>query len=274
MLALFNSKEAKQIKEEICEIGRRLWAREYVDANGGNISCRLAPGLFICTPTLVSKGFMTPDMLCLVDDKGNQLLGKIKRSSEITTHLAILNAVPEAKAVVHAHPVHATAFAVAGFEPPTCLIPEMEVFVGTVPIAPYRTPGSPQMADVVAPLAPKHQSIMLGNHGLICWGKSVEDAYFKVEITDAYCRTLVVAMSIPTAFTSISGDEVKKLLEMRKNLGMPDHRFNWSASQIAAEDPWEAMGFGESSCGCGCGCSCGSGEKSSKKKGGGKKSKK
>ncbi|MEK0451672.1 MAG: hypothetical protein RL088_3940, partial [Verrucomicrobiota bacterium] len=88
-IALWNSPEANSIKEQICDIGRRIWAREYCDGNGGNISCRLAPDRFICTPTGVSKGFMTPDMMCMVDSKGKQCGGTWKRSSEITTHMAI-----------------------------------------------------------------------------------------------------------------------------------------------------------------------------------------
>ena len=239
--ALFNSPEAELLKRQICDMGRRLWLREYVDGNGGNLSARIGPDEFICTPTGVSKGWLTPEMLCLVDGKGNQLAGTWKRTSEILTHLAIYHAVPEAKAVVHAHPVHATAFAITGFEPPGCLIPEIEVFVGRVPLAPYRTPGSPEMSEVITPLAPKHQSILMGNHGVICWGTGVEDAYFKMEITDAYCRTLVVASHIPNQGTYIPGDKMGELLAIKKKLGLPDSRFDLKAAQLCEVDPWEQM---------------------------------
>ncbi|TVR49736.1 MAG: class II aldolase/adducin family protein [Puniceicoccaceae bacterium] len=237
---LFNSPEARSLKEQICDIGRRLWMREYTDGNGGNISCRLG-NYFICTPTGVSKGFLKPEMLCLVDMAGNQLAGTWKRTSEINTHMAIYSVVPEAKAVVHAHPVHATAYAIAGLEPPPCLIPEIEVFVGRVPVAPYRTPGSAEMAEVISPLAPKHQSIMMGNHGLICWGTSVEDAYFKMEITDAYCRTLVVASHLPSNRTSIPGDKLQELLDLKKKLGLPDSREGLKPEQLCGCDPWEMI---------------------------------
>jgi L-fuculose-phosphate aldolase len=238
---LFRSKEAEQLKREICDIGRRLWQREYVDGNGGNISARVGPNEFICTPTGVSKGFLTPDMLCMVDIEGNQLAGTWKRTSEITTHLAIYRTTPAAKSVVHAHPVHATAFAITGFEPPECLIPEIEVFVGRVPLAPYRTPGSPEMAEVIGPMAPKHQSILMGNHGVICWGTSVEDAYFKMEITDAYCRTLVVASHIPNNGTYIPGNKMAELLEIKKKMGLPDTRLDAKPCSLCEVDPWEKM---------------------------------
>jgi L-fuculose-phosphate aldolase len=240
-IALFNSPEATKLKEEICAIGKRMWAREYTDGNGGNISARLGPNEFICTPTGVSKGFMTPDMLCMVDGEGVQIAGSWKRSSEITTHLAIYRGAPSAKAVCHAHPVHATAFAVAGFEPPPRLIPEWEVFVGKAAMAPYKTPGSKEMAETIEPLAAKHQSILMGNHGVICWGTSVEDAYFKMEITEAYCRTIFIAMQLPSRNTAIPCEKMGELLEIKKSLGLPDPRYDLKPAELCEVDPWALM---------------------------------
>lgn len=237
---LFNSPEAEKLKKEICEIGRRIWMREYCDGNGGNISVRLAPNRFLCTPTGVSKGFMTPDMLCMVDSEGHQVAGTWKRSSEIRTHLAIYNTTPEAVAAVHAHPCHAGAFAIKGMQPPPHLIPELEVFVGTVGLAEYKTPGSREMAESIKPLAPQHQSIIMGNHGVITWGKSIEDAYFKMEITDAYCRTVILAQAIPGG-TSIPCDEITKLLEIKKSMGLPDARFGLKPAELCEVDPWTQM---------------------------------
>jgi L-fuculose-phosphate aldolase len=240
-LALFHSPEAEKLKHEICDIGRRLWTREYTDGNGGNISARIGPNEFICTPTGVSKGFMKPEMLCMVDGEGLQLAGTWKRTSEITTHLAIYKATPEAKSVCHAHPVHATAFAVSGFEPPPRLIPEWEVFVGKAAMAPYKTPGSAEMAETILPLAAKHQSILMGNHGVICWGVSVEDAYFKMEITDAYCRTVVIAMHLPTQQTSISCEKMGELMAIKKTMGLPDPRYDLKPAELCEVDPWAVM---------------------------------
>lgn len=237
---LFSSPAAEKIKKEICEIGRRIWMREYCDGNGGNISARLSPDRFICTPTGVSKGFMTPDMLCLVDNEGRQVAGTWKRSSEITTHLAIYHTTPEAASVCHAHPCHAGAFAIKGMQPPPYLIPELEVFVGTVALAEYKTPGSAEMAEAIKPLAPQHQSIIMGNHGVITWGKSVEDAYFKMEITDAYCRTVILAQAIPGG-SSIPCDKVGELLDIKKSLGLPDDRYGLKPAELCEIDPWTQM---------------------------------
>lgn len=237
---LFDSPEARKIKDDICDIGRRIWMREYCDGNGGNISARIGPDRFICTPTGVSKGFLKPEMLCMVDGKGTQVAGTWKRSSEITTHLAIYAGAPAAKSVCHAHPCHAGAFAIKGLQPPARLIPELEVFVGTVAVADYKTPGSPEMAEVILPLAEKHQSIIMGNHGVICWGNSVEDAYFKMEITDAYCRTVILAQSLPGA-SSIPCEKMDELLDMKKGLGLPDDRYGLKAAELCEVDPWEQM---------------------------------
>lgn len=247
---LFRCPEAERVKQEICDIGKRIWQRDYVDGNGGNISYRIGANQVLCTPTLVSKGFMTPDMICMVDLEGNQLAGTYKRTSEITTHLAIYKGCAQAKAVTHAHPVHATAFAMAGYEPPQCLIPEQEVFVGRVPVAPYRTPGSPEMAKVIEPLAEKHQAILMGNHGIITWGTGVEDAYWKMEIVDAYCRTLVIASHLPSRNTTIPPDEITKLLDLKKSLGLPDSREGLTPVQLCEVDPWESLRGGKAASSC------------------------
>ncbi|HKK18384.1 MAG TPA: class II aldolase/adducin family protein, partial [Opitutales bacterium] len=110
----FYSPEIQALKDRICHIGKRIWSKGYVDGNGGNITVRVGDNLVLCTPTLISKGFMTPDDICMVDLDGNQVAGTRPRTSEVNTHLGIMKNEPKAKSCVHAHPVYATAFAVAG----------------------------------------------------------------------------------------------------------------------------------------------------------------
>ncbi|MEI7958984.1 MAG: class II aldolase/adducin family protein [Verrucomicrobiota bacterium] len=234
---LWNSPEAQSLKQQVCEMGHRMWLREYCDGNGGNISCRLGNDRYICTPTGVSKGFMKPEMLCMVDGNGKQLAGTWKRTSEFLSHAAIYKSTPEAFSVAHAHPCYAGAFAIKGMQPPPRLIPELEVFVGTVAYAPYMTPGSPEMADEIFKRAPKHQSIIMGNHGVITWGKTVEDAYFKMEITDAYCRTIIHAQSLPGG-TSIPAEGMGDLMKIKQSIGLPDDRYDLKPAQLAEIDPW------------------------------------
>src|SRR5437899_2408075 len=164
--AFFKSAAVEELKRQLCDIGRRLWQRAYVDGNGGNIAIRVGEDIALCTPTLVSKGFMKEEDMCLVDLEGNQLCsgnGK-KRTSEILMHLQIMKRQARAVATVHCHPPYSTGFAVAGVEPPTCMIPEYEVF-SSVAIAPYRTPGTPEMGQLVADLVDKHNTILMANHG-------------------------------------------------------------------------------------------------------------
>ncbi|HUD45393.1 MAG TPA: class II aldolase/adducin family protein [Candidatus Baltobacteraceae bacterium] len=237
--SFFNSPEIHAFKLQICEVGRRLWSRAYVDGNGGNIAVRVGEGIALCTPTLVSKGFMKPEDLCLVDLEGNQLCGQKKRTSEILMHLQIMKRQPRAVATVHCHPPHATAFAVAGIEPPTCMIPEIEVFIGKVPIAPYRTPGTPEMGKLVSDLVGEHNTILMANHGVVSWSHvSVEDAYFKMEIIEAYCRTVAVAAQLGAPLKTFSQTHLQDLLKIKQTLGIPDPRIGLKECELCNNAEW------------------------------------
>ena len=223
--AFFDSPPIQEIKLQICDIGRRMWQRAYVDGNGGNIVVRVGEGLVVCTPTLVSKGFMKPEDLCLVDLEGNQLAGTTKRTSEIHMHLQIMKRQPRAVASVHCHPPYSTGFTVAGVEPPTCLISEFELFVSAV-TAPYRTPGSPELGQLVADLVDKHNTILMANHGVVAWSaNNVEDAYFKIEILEACCHTVLAALRLGKPLKSFTTAQVQELLKIKQRLGIPDPRF-------------------------------------------------
>lgn len=221
---ILNSPEAEKIKEEIVAVGKKLWMRQYVDGNGGNISYRIAENAVICTPTLTSKADLKASDMCLVDLTGKQLAGSAARTSEILLHLEIYKAVPEAKACVHCHPAHATAYAITGRVPITCVIPEFEVFVGKVALSPYETPGTQKFAETVIPYVKKHNTVLLANHGIICWADTVTHAEWFVEVTDTYCWTLMLANQLGSPITHIAPDKSDALLQLKKNLGLPDIR--------------------------------------------------
>ena len=141
-------------------------------------------------------GFMKMEDICLVDMEGNQLAGTLKRTSEVLTHIGIMKRQPKAKSCVHAHPPHATAFAVAHEAIPQCVLPEVEVFLGDVPITKYETPGGQAFADTILPFVDKSNIIVLANHGTVSYGESVEKAYWWTEILDAYCRILMLSRSL------------------------------------------------------------------------------
>jgi L-fuculose-phosphate aldolase len=223
--AAFRSPEAVTIKKEIVAAGHKLWKRGYVDGNGGNISCRLNERWVICTPTLLSKADMTVDDLCLVDMDGKQLAGTRARSSEILLHLEIMKAVPQATAVLHCHPPYATAYAITGLVPPACIIPEQEVFVGTVALSPYETPGTQAFAETVLPYVREHNTILLSNHGIVCWADTVTHAEWYAEVVDTYCHTLVIASHLGAPLTKIPAEKAAHLLDLKRRLGMPDARY-------------------------------------------------
>ncbi len=229
---LFSSPEAEAAKAEIVNVGRKLWTRMYVDGNGGNISYRLGPNEVICTPTLTSKADLKPEDLCLVDLEGKQLIGNRPRTSEILMHLEIYKAVPEAKGVVHCHPPHATAYAITGHVPPTCIIPECEVFVGQIAISPYETPGTQKFAETVIPFVKKHNTLLLANHGIVCWADTVTHAEWYAEVLDTYCWTLMLASQIGPPITYIPGDKTADLLRIKKTLGLPDARDGMHECQL------------------------------------------
>jgi L-fuculose-phosphate aldolase len=236
--AHFNSPYCQSLKEQICEVGRRLWQRAYVDGNGGNIAIRVGEDIALCTPTLVSKGFMKPEDMCLVDFEGNQLCGQKKRTSEILMHLQIMKRQPRAVATVHCHPPYSTGFAVAGIEPPTCMIPEYEVF-SSVAIAPYRTPGTPEMGQLVADLVDKHNTILMANHGVVAWShNNVEDAYFKMEILEAYCRTVLVSAQLGRPAKTMTSAQLQDLLKIKQSLGIPDPRHGLKECELCDNDEW------------------------------------
>jgi L-fuculose-phosphate aldolase len=215
-----------------------LWQREYVDGNGGNIAIRVGEDIAICTPTLVSKGFMKPEDMCLVDFAGTQLCGVKNRTSEILMHLQIMERQPRAVATVHCHPPYSTGFAVAGVEPPTCMIPEYEVFA-SVGLAPYRTPGTPEMGKLVADLVDQHNVVLMANHGVVSWShNNVEDAYFKMEILEAYCRTVLVAHQLGKPPNTITQPQLQDLLKIKKSLGIPDPRFDLKECELCDNAEW------------------------------------
>ena len=238
--AYFNSPQINELKSQICDIGRRLWQRAYVDGNGGNMAIRVGEDIALCTPTLVSKGFMKPDDMCIVDLEGTQLCsgnGK-KRTSEILMHLQIMKRQPRAVATVHCHPPYSTGFAVAGVEPPTCMIPEYEVF-SSVAMAPYRTPGTPEMGKLVADLVDKHNTILMANHGVVAWShNNLEDAYFKMEILEAYCRTVLVSSQLGKPANTMTSAQLQDLLKIKQSLGIPDPRFGLKECELCDNNEW------------------------------------
>ena len=226
-----------RLKQDICEIGRRLYNKGFAAANDGNITVRVSDNEFLCTPTMHSKGFLKVEDICTIDATGKQTAGIKKRSSEALLHLEIYKQRPDINSVVHCHPPHATAFAVAREPIPQCVLPEVEVFLGDVPITKYETPGGQEFADTILPFVDRSNVIILANHGTVSYGEDVERAYWWTEILDAYCRILMLAKGLGKV-NYLSETKERELLELKDKWGFTDPRLTkeYENCDICAND--------------------------------------
>lgn len=210
----------------MCEIGLLLSAKDLVATHEGNLSCRLGDDRFLCTATEISKGTMSPDDLVVVDGDGNHVSGKRKGSSEVKMHLQIFHAMADVNAVIHAHPPHASAFAITGVEPPTGVMPEAEVLLGPVPIADYHMPSTEALAQSVLPhFRKKAMCVLMANHGAVSVGDNLLRAYWRLEALERYCRILILGRSVGEVRT-IGDQGISDLLEMKRRLGLTDPRMD------------------------------------------------
>ena len=212
-----------RLKQDICEIGCRIYNKGFAAANDGNITLRVGENEVFCTPTMHCKGFLKPDDIATIDMQGNQIAGRKKRSSEALLHLEIYRQRPDVKSIVHCHPPHATAFAVAREPIPQCVLPEVEIFLGDIPIAEYETPGSQKFADTIIPYVKNANVVILANHGTVSFGESVERAYWWTEILDAYCRILMLAKGLGRV-NYFTENQERELLELKQHWGFSDPR--------------------------------------------------
>src|SRR4051812_49127962 len=221
-----------RIKEQMCDIGRRIWQKGFCAGNEGNHSYRIADNRILCTPTGISKSALKPDDICTVDLEGKQISGTRKRTSEILLHLSIYKARPDVKAVIHSHPPHATAFAVAGIDLPTCIHPEAEVFLGTVKTAKYVTPGDKRLGESILPYVKDSNTILLQSHGVVCFHPDLEQAYYQLEIVDAYARILILTKQLGSV-RPLDGAEMKELLELKSRFGLKDARVDAGLDKLS-----------------------------------------
>jgi len=207
------------IKKEICEVGKRIYNRGYVAANDGNISVRLDSDRILCTPTGVSKGYLTEGMLAVCDLEGKQISGSVSISSEIRMHLEIYKLRDDIFSVVHAHPPTATGFAVAGIELTKCVLPEVIVSLGGVPLAEYGTPGGVDIVEPMKPLLKNYDAILMANHGVVTLGSHVMDAHFKMETVEHFAKIALVATQLGSVNT-LSNKDVDELIQLRNRFGI------------------------------------------------------
>jgi len=210
-----------QQRGTMVEVGRRIYQKGLVAANDGNISVRLDAGRLLVTPTGLSKGFMRPEEMSIVDPDGRLLSGG-KPSSELPLHLHIYRQRQDVQAVVHAHPPYATGFATAGIALDKCVLAEVIVTIGSIPLAPYGTPSTEELPKSIDPFIETCDAFLLANHGVVTVGQDLMDAYFKMERVEHYAHILFTARLLGGE-QPLSGEAVEKLHGLREQYGGGDH---------------------------------------------------
>ena len=209
----------QQAKQLILDIGRRMYGKKFVAANDGNISCKVADDAIWATPTGVSKGFMTEDMLVKIRLDGTVLFQGAP-SSEIKMHLRIYNENPQAGGVCHAHPPASTAFAIAGMGLNRAIYPEALVNLGTVPCVHYETPGSQGVPDSIAPYCRDYSALLLANHGALTWGRDLMEAWFRLESLENYALVSLYTRFVIGQARELSRGQVEELKAIRRRMGV------------------------------------------------------
>lgn len=227
---------AEQIKQEICEVGHRLYDHGFVAANDGNISVRLNNNEFYCTPTGVSKGSLTPDMIIKIDAEGNKIEGALNPSSEIKMHLRVFRERPDVNAVVHAHPPVATAFTVAGIPLDRYILPEAVLTIGDVPTCAYGTPSTMEIPDSLMPYIQEHDAFMLKNHGALTVGNTLTRAFFTMEEVEFNAKIMKYAMELGR-IEEISEEKMYALMDLRVKMGLPGKHPGYKTAKERAKDP-------------------------------------
>ena len=208
-----------ETRKAIIETGRRCWLRGWVAANDGNISARLSDDVILTTASGQSKGFLTNEMIIAVDRRGNVLEGSLKPSSELKMHLLVYDRRPDVRAVFHAHPPCCTAHAVAGLPLSECVLPEIVVTLGSIPLAEYGTPSTAEVPDSLLPYIDRHAAFLLQNHGALTTGKDVFDAYYRMESIEHFAHIHILSRQLGHV-TVLTPEQVEKLMDIRATYGL------------------------------------------------------
>jgi L-fuculose-phosphate aldolase len=214
------------LRRDLLEIGRRLYERGLVVAAEGNISARLSNGRILITSAGVCKGRMKKVNLVMVDPAGKKISGRLRPSTEIGMHLTVLRARADIHACVHAHPPYATAFATAGVALDQCVLPEIIATLGSIPLAAYATPSTPEVGAAIEPYLATHDAFLLRNHGVLTLGPDLETAYRRMETVERYAQILYLARAIGPV-TTLTAKQVDALLALA-----PDVRRRFAKSGV------------------------------------------
>ncbi len=213
-----NVKSEDEHRRDICTVGRWIHARNFVAATDGNISVRIDSSRILTSPTAISKGMMTPDDLVITDLTGTRLSGHRPASSELGMHLLIYRRRPDIRAVCHAHPPIATGYAAAGLPLDKAICSEVILSLGCIPVAPYATPGTPELSDELEPFVESYDALLMANHGVVTYGADLLSAFFRMETVEHFAQVALVTETLGKQ-ALLSGTDVEKLLAARARHG-------------------------------------------------------
>ena len=225
--------QIEEIKDQICDVCHKMWQLGWVAANDGNVSVRLEDGTFLATPTGMSKSFITPDKLLRIDAKGNVLEGAegLRPSSEIKMHLRVYQENPSVMGVVHAHPVYATSFAIAGIPLDESILSEAMLQIGAIGVAHYAEPGTYDVPDSIAPFCKDYAAVLMSNHGALAWGTSLDEAYTRMEVLENYAHISYVVRQLGGG-RQLSSEQVEGLARIRERMGLSPVMMPQGSSEV------------------------------------------
>ncbi len=204
----------RHYRNEIVHFGRMLHERGYVAAMDGNLSIRLDEDRILATPTAMCKSMMRPSDLAIVDMDGRHVAGRRHVSSEIGMHLLIYRLRPDVGGVVHAHPPTATGFAASGMALNQPLVCEVVIGLGSIPLAKYGTPGTPELGEALEPLIPDYDAILMSNHGVVAYAEDLMRAYMKMETVEHFAQIALVTHLLGRQ-KPLNDQELEKLIVVR-----------------------------------------------------------
>ncbi len=220
----------QKLREEIVRIGQLLWQKNYLAAGDGNISARLGPNRLLATPSGLSKGFLKPEQLLITDMEGRKITTfasearGLEPSSELKMHLEVYRQRPDVTAVVHAHPPTCIALSIAGIPVAPCLLPEVILTLGSIPVAPYATPGTWEVPDAMRDLIRTHDAVILERHGSLTVGRDLFDAYLKQERIEHAAEITFMLRLLNEEPPPIPPEQMEKLLHLAQIKGTLSER--------------------------------------------------
>jgi Ribulose-5-phosphate 4-epimerase and related epimerases and aldolases len=217
-------KTESQNRDDIIDICKRVYANGWVASNDGNVSIRTGPNTVLCTPTGMSKGYLTSGQLIKVDMQGNKLDGALEPSSEIKMHIDVYKHKEGVNSVLHAHPPYATGFAVAGVPLDECVMPEIIIGLGSIPLTKFGTPSTMEIPENIRPFLKQYSVFLLENHGALSVGNDVFQAYYRMESLELFAKISFVARSLGNV-NVLDENTAKKVIKVREYFNLPSEDY-------------------------------------------------